>query len=87
MLINSIVPYTGLIVNWLKKKGKRYKDHKKNVYNTKCTSISQFKDMYEMSDYVLHTKYASLLNTVFVTLMYGVSIPLLYPIGAFALMN
>jgi hypothetical protein len=43
--------------------------------------------MYDQPDYILHTKYATLLNTIFVTLMYGFGMPILFPIGALALIN
>lgn len=33
----------------------------------------------------MHFKYAALLNIVFVTMMYGFGIPILFPIGALAI--
>lgn len=35
----------------------------------------------------MHFKYAAILTTVFVTLMYGYAIPMLFPIAAFTFMN
>ena len=33
----------------------------------------------------MHFKYASVMNTVFITLMYGVALPILYPIAVISL--
>jgi hypothetical protein len=37
--------------------------------------------MYSGPDYLMHFKYSSILNVVFVTFMYGLAIPLLFPIA------
>ena len=35
----------------------------------------------------MHFKYATILNTVFVTMMYGIALPLLWPVAAFTFLN
>jgi hypothetical protein len=35
----------------------------------------------------MHFKYATILNTVFITLFYGTALPLLYPVAAFTFFN
>jgi hypothetical protein len=35
----------------------------------------------------MHFKYATILNTVFITFFYGLALPLLYPIAAFTFFN
>lgn len=87
MMINAILPYVGLatavIVPWLMRK----LDSKGNVYKTKKTSINGFIDAYSGKDYVIHFKYSNILNIVFVTMMYGIGMPILFPIAAFNFFN
>ena len=35
----------------------------------------------------MHFQYATILNTVFVTFMYGLALPMLFPIAAFTFLN
>lgn len=39
-------------------------------------------DLYSGSNYILHYKYSMLLNTTYVTMMYGLAMPILFPIAA-----
>lgn len=54
-------------------------------YNTKTTSIQAYINNYSGPVYLMHYKYAAILNIVFVTFTFGFGIPLLYPIAAAAL--
>ena len=38
-------------------------------------------------DYLIHFKYSAMLNVTFVTLMYGMGLPILFPIAAFNFFN
>lgn len=38
--------------------------------------------MYSGPDYIVHFKYSSLFNSVYVTCLYGVGLPVLWPIAA-----
>ena len=58
-----------------------------NPYKTKKTGMAAFKDLWSGWDYVVHFKYSFVLNVVFVTMMYGVGMPILFPIAAFNLLN
>ena len=40
---------------------------------------------YAGPDHFMHFKYAHLMNIVFVTMMFGIAIPVLFPIAAFAI--
>ena len=51
-----------------------------DVYKTKTTSIQAYVDTYSGPVYLMHFKYAALMNMIFVTLTYGFGIPILYPI-------
>jgi hypothetical protein len=50
-------------------------------YKTKKTSIQSYIDTYTGPVYLMHYKYAALLNIVFVTFMYGLGMPILFPIA------
>lgn len=41
-------------------------------------------DLYSGPEYELHLKYSTLLNFTFVTMMYGLGLPILFPIAAVA---
>lgn len=52
---------------------------------TKKKSIQQYVNVYSGPNYLMHFKYSSLLNNIFVTFMYGLAIPILFPICLFAI--
>lgn len=49
--------------------------------------MAQYIALYSGNDYVMHFKYSSVLNVVFITMMYGVGMPLLFPLAAFNFFN
>jgi hypothetical protein len=49
--------------------------------------MGMFKYLWNEGDYIIHFKYSSMLNTVYVTLIYGIGLPILFPIAAFTLFN
>lgn len=53
-----------------------------DTYKTKLTSMQMYVDMYSGPKYFIHFKYSSMLNVLFVTMLYGVGIPILFPIAA-----
>jgi hypothetical protein len=57
------------------------KDPREAPYKTKCTQVSQYVTMYSGPEYIVHFKYSSVFNVTFVTMMYGVGLPILYPIA------
>jgi len=54
---------------------------------TKCVTQQQYITLYSGPEHLMHFKYATILNTVFVTFMYGIPLPILYPIAAFTFFN
>ena len=54
------------------------------MYRTKTTQIYQYLDLYSGAEYIIHFKYSILLNTTYVTMMYGLGLPILFPIAAFS---
>lgn len=43
--------------------------------------------MYSGPEYMIHFKYSGILNVCFVTMMYGIGMPILFPIAAFTYFN
>mmetsp|Transcript_5223 Transcript_5223/g.8085 ORF Transcript_5223/g.8085 Transcript_5223/m.8085 type:complete len:884 (-) Transcript_5223:266-2917(-) len=89
MLINSILPYVTLTTSFIIPKIKRALDNKfsGNPYKTKKTSMALFKQVYSGADYTLHFKYSGVLNIVYISMMYGLGMPILFPLAAFNFMN
>jgi hypothetical protein len=89
MLINAILPYVGLVTGFLIPKLKRLLDNKfsGNPYKTKKTSMSAYKDLYSGAEYVIHFKYSGVLNIVYITMMYGMGMPILFVLAAFNFFN
>lgn len=55
-----------------------------NADKTKKTTIQQYVEIYSGPTYFIHYKYSSILNITFVTFMYGLGLPILFPIAACA---
>lgn len=70
----------GIVVPWLK--AKIDTRGTMNHFKTKKTSRGPFKAVYQGSDYVIHFKYSGILNIVYIAFMYGMGLPLLFPIAA-----
>lgn len=50
-------------------------------YNTKTTTLQQYIEIYSGPVFFIHYKYSSILNITFVTFMYGLGLPVLFPIA------
>lgn len=86
MIINSIMPYVTLTTSFLIPRLKQRMDGK-TVYQTKKTSMAQFKAVHGGADYIIHFKYSNVLNIAYITLMYGLGMPLLFPIAMVNYLN
>ncbi len=53
-----------------------------STMKTKKTTLQQYVDIYSGPTYFIHYKYSSVLNITFVTFLYGLGIPLLFPVAA-----
>ena len=89
MLVNSILPYVGLATAFIVPALMRKLDNRftNSPYKTKKTSINSFIDLYSGQDYVIHFKYSNILNIIYVTMLYGIGMPILFPIAAFNFVN
>ena len=89
MLINSILPYVGLVTGFIIPRIKQGLDNKfsGDPYKTKKTSMAAYKDLYSGAEYVIHFKYSGVLNIVYITMMYGMGMPILFVLAAFYFFN
>lgn len=89
MLINSIIPYVGLVSGFAVPMLKRALDSgfTFDIYKTKKTTMGTYKDLYSGTDYVLHFKYSGILNITYITMMYGMGLPILFVLAAFNFFN
>lgn len=89
MWLNSIYVYidyiTYLSMNWFF----RWRDSGSccRREKTKCVTYQQYASLYCGPEILMHFKYATILNTVFVTFMYGLAMPILWFIAAFTFFN
>lgn len=87
MFINAlIIPFVGLGttvgIPWVKRKLDGG-----NPRKTKKTSMAVYKALWSGGDYVIHFKYSGILNIAYITLMYGMGMPALFPIAALNYFN
>jgi len=64
---------------------KHEKDQAKRHFATKKSARTPFKALYSSGDYVIHFKYSGVLNIVYIAFMYGMGLPLLFPIAVFSI--
>lgn len=81
-----IIPWVGLATSAIVPKIKRKLDGG-DPYKTKKTSMAVFKALYSGGDYVIHFKYSGILNITYVTMLYGIGMPALFPIAAINYFN
>jgi hypothetical protein len=84
MIINVVMPFVALGMAWGMPFVFRLMDVgcSMNPYDTKKTSMAQFKQTWSGQDYIIHFKFANVLNVYYVTLMYGMGLPILFPLAA-----
>ena len=56
-------------------------DRLKAPYKTKKTQVNQYVDLHSGPSYIVYVKYSTILNVAYVTMMYGVGMPALFPIA------
>ena len=84
MIINAIFPFVEFGIAFTKLWVFRTLDRglfTKDTYYTKKTNMQTYIDIYSGPEYLIHFKYSGILNVTFVTLMYGIGQPVLFPIA------
>ncbi len=86
MAINTIMPFVAFGTAFGMKFAFRFLDRGLSFdpypYNTKKTSTQLYVDLYSGPEYLIHVKYSGILNVVFVCMMYGVGMPILFLVAA-----
>ena len=89
MTINALLPWitigVGFGIPWLKKNLDNA--FSGDIYTTKKTAMAQYKELYSGSKYVIHFKSAIVINIVWVTMFYGIGMPILFPLAALNFFN
>ena len=87
MAINMFKPIISLFVSFLLPHLKQTYDNygSFNPYVTRQTTMYWYKYFNGGSEYMIHFKYSDSLNLIFVTMLYGLTIPILFPIAAISL--
>jgi hypothetical protein len=88
-LIAAVVPYITLAAGFAVPLAKKWLDSSRSMdpYQTKKRGMQLYKDVYSGPDYVIHFKYSGVVNTVYIAMMYGIGMPLLFPIAALNIFN
>jgi len=86
MIINSVFPTIEFGIAYARAWVFRRMDRSwgSDTYKTKKTSIQLYVDLYSGPEYMIHFKYSGIMNVTFVTMMYGLGVPILFPIAAFS---
>ena len=90
MILNAFMPpiFEGIAIAqvWLFKtldNGCRCcKPEQERKYFTKSSQIYKYLDLHLGPDHIMHFKFSGILNICFVTFMYGLGLPILFPIAA-----
>lgn len=87
MTINMIMPLIGIVITFAVPLIKRKIDNKNtdDPYVTRSTTLQWYKFFNGPGEYMIHFKYSDALNVCFVCLLYGLAIPMLFPIAAITL--
>ena len=54
---------------------------------TNAHTVNKYADLYSGPEHLMHFRYATILNTLFITFFYGMALPILFPIAAFTFWN
>jgi len=88
MVLNAYVPVViGLVMGGVRAL-KRLLDRSctSDKYKTKAKSLQAFMKIQKGPQFLVHLKYCSVLNCVFLTMMFGFGLPILFPICAMSLL-
>jgi hypothetical protein len=88
MIIMAVFPYIEIVMNGsIKKLLQRRDNGGSNDLITKKVTLQQYINLYSGPVYLMHFKYSTCMVQVFVAFMYGMNIPLLFPIAMFGIFN
>lgn len=87
MIINMIMPIIGTVITFTVPLLKQRFDNRNtgDPYVTRSTTLGWYKFFNAGGEYMIHFKYSDAMNVVFVCSMYGLTMPMLFPIAAITL--
>jgi hypothetical protein len=86
MKINAVMPLVNVVVALVTPKVMQRLDTDTwDVYKTKATSISNFKGIYGGGEYAIEEMYSEAFNAIFIAMLYGIGLPILFPLAALRL--
>lgn len=87
MVINMVMPIIGAVITFAVPKLKQLYDNRNthDPYVTRSTTMTWYKWFNGGSEYMIHFKYSDALNVCFVCMMYGLAMPILFPIAMITL--
>jgi len=59
----------------------------RNPYITKSTTMQQYKSIWSGAEFAIHSNYSVVLNITFTALLYGINMPIMWPLAALAIIN
>lgn len=82
MTINAVVPLIEFFMFFFLRHFLRFMDRSftKDQFQTKKKSIQLYVDLYSGSNYAIHYRYSTLMVSVWVCFMYGLGLPILFPV-------
>jgi len=91
MILLSVFPQINILISYVPKAIKRFIDSGTHCcdrkHNTKKTTVNSYVDLYSGPEMLMYFKYSNVMNITLVTLTHGVAMPMLFPIGLFAICN
>lgn len=89
MIVNIIAPVVEFMIGFIIRRVRICFDRGccRKEASTKQTTLQGYIDVYAGPEYQIHYKYSSILNVVFVTMTFGVGIPILFPCALFFLVG
>lgn len=87
MMFNVYWPAMEFVGWWFYRTGFRLLDRSFgcNSNKTKKITVQQYVEVYSGPVFFIHYKYSSILNITFVTMMYGLGLPILFPVASISL--
>lgn len=88
-LVQGIMPYINFIKESVLARVKRRADDKCscNRFRSKSSSFFQYKAAYTGKDWKIHFKYSDTLNITFLAMLYGIGMPIMFPMAAIIISN
>ena len=88
MIIQTIIPIFVLMFQIFRNYLTKLYDSRFTMdpFVTRQTEMTKYKEIYSGQKYEIYTKYVALLNIYFLTMMYGIGMPILFPLAAVGLL-